>query len=297
MGKKLKKTEKKICYGRCRKEYPLDKFYNADETLYPDGKLHLCKNCVKQLIDEKGFDAVLLILRAMNKPFLQSIWNGNWNNYIKMISSLHQYKNLTFNDSEFTGDVIKFIPKVKVVEGDIDEFDDLDDIEQYEEKWGKGFTLEEYRFLENEYHKLTTHYKCDSYAMEILFQEIAQLRLTIKKSRESNKSVEKELKLLQDLLGSANIKPAQESGANAPEQATFGTLIKKFENERPIPEPDEAWKDVDGIRRYINIWFFGHLCRMLGIKNDFYKEYEKEINKYKVELNEIQEDEENIGEL
>ena len=294
MSRKSKNVEKKFCYGRCRKEYPLDKFYNADEVLYPDGKFHLCKNCVKQLIDEKGFDGVLLVLRAMNKPFLQSIWNGNWNDYIKMISSLNQYKHLTFNDSELTGDKIKFIPRVKMDEEEIDEFDD--DIEQYEEKWGRGFTLEEYRFLENEYQKLITHYKCDSYAMEILFQEIAQLRLTIKKAREDNKPVDKELKTLQDLLGSANIKPVQETGANAPEQATFGTLIKKYENERPIPEPDEAWKDVDGIRKYISIWFFGHLCRMLGIKNDYYQEYEKEMNKYKVELNEIREDED-IGEL
>ena len=33
-----------------------------------------------------------------------------------------------------------------------------------------------------------------------------------------------------------------------------------------MPEPDEAWQDVDGIRRYINVWFLGHLCKMMGIK-------------------------------
>lgn len=291
MKRKTKNTNKKLCYGRCGKEYTLDKFYSADEDLYADGKLHMCKNCVNQLIEEKGFDGLILILRAMNRPFLQSLWNGNWKDYIKMISSLHQYKNLTFNDSEFTGDAIKFTPKVKVID---EENNDLDyDIEELEKKWGKGFTLDDYIFLENEYKELINHYECDTYAMEILFQEIAHLRLTIKKARESNKSVDKELKTLQDLLGSANIKPVQETGANAPEHATFGTLIKKYENERPIPEPAEEWKDVDGITRYF-YWFLGHLCRMMGVKNDFLKPYEEELKKYTVEPPKYQEDD---GEL
>jgi hypothetical protein len=126
--------------------------------------------------------------------------------------------------------------------------------------------------------------------MELLFQEAAQQRLTIKKRREKGDSVDKELKTLQDLLGSANIKPAQETGANAVEQATFGTLIKKYENEKPIPTPDEQWKDVDGIKKYINVWFLGHLCKMMGINNEQSTAYDKEINKYKVEAPQFEEE-------
>ena len=65
---------------------------------------------------------------------------------------------------------------------------------------------------------------------------------------------------------------------------TFGTLIKKWENEEPIPEPDPEWADVDGIGKYIRIWFLGHLCKMLGIENEFSKEYEAEMAKFRVEL-------------
>ena len=76
------------------------------------------------------------------------------------------------------------------------------------------------------------------------------------------------------------------------EQNTFGTLIRKWENERPIPEPDEEWKDVDGIVRYITVYFLGHLCKMMGIKNSYSRLYEEEMAKYKVEKPEYEDDDE-----
>lgn len=129
----------------------------------------------------------------------------------------------------------------------------------------------------------------------MLFQEIAHEKLSIRKAREANKPTEKLLKTLQELLGSSNIKPVQETGANATEQATFGTLIKKYENERPVPEPDPMWADVDGIKKYVQIWFLGHLCRMLGINNEYAQMYEDEISKYKVDAPEYVEDDETVN--
>jgi len=67
---------------------------------------------------------------------------------------------------------------------------------------------------------------------------------------------------------------------------TLGTWIKKFENEKPIPEPDPEFQDVDGIKKYIRVWFLGHFCKMLGINNVYAKEYEEELRKYSVEITE-----------
>jgi len=120
----------------------------------------------------------------------------------------------------------------------------------------------------------------------VLFQEIANQRLDIKKKRQQGTGVDRELKTLQDLLGSANIKPVQETGANSTEQATFGTLIKKWENEKPVPEPLEEWEENDWIKKYVLVWFLGHLCKMMGIKNKLSEMYEEEIGKYTVEIEE-----------
>ena len=66
--------------------------------------------------------------------------------------------------------------------------------------------------------------------------------------------------------------------------------IRKWENTKPIPEPDPELKDVDGIVRYITVWFLGHLCKMLGIKNTYCKLYEDEIAKMRIERPEYEDE-------
>jgi chromosome segregation ATPase len=150
--------------------------------------------------------------------------------------------------------------------------------------WGNNFSPEEYAYLTNKLSEYLNTYECETPAMEELLKQAAFESLEIRNRRQRREDVSKNLKNLQDLLGSANIKPNQESGANSTEQASFGLLIKKWETEEPIPEPDEEWKDVDGIGRYIRIWFLGHLCKMMGITNDYSKEYEEEMAKLRVEI-------------
>lgn len=95
------------------------------------------------------------------------------------------------------------------------------------------------------------------------------------------------LKVFQDLLGTANLKPSQNNEKAMVEQNTFGTLIKKWENERPISEPLPEWQDVDNIRKYITVYFLGHLCKMVGVQNKYSAAYEEEMAKYRVEMPEL----------
>ncbi|QWU18461.1 hypothetical protein KP014_21195 [Paenibacillus sophorae] len=273
----------------CGKYKAVISFYMNTNHLFSSDKFEVCKDCLKNSIgakDSDGYlDRVMQVLATMDKPFLQNIWessNEDWSKYIIQISSLSQHKGKKFSDSiirQSNSISYEYLDQIN------EEFElTQEEISQLQLKWGKkGFDVEDYIFLENEYHTWINSYECDSYAMEMLFQEISHKRLEIKKLRESGKSTDKEMKTLQDLLGSSNIKPVQETGANATEQATFGTLIKKYENERPIPEPDPVWKDVDGIKKYIQVWFFGHLCKMLGINNDYSQMYEDELKKYTVD--------------
>jgi hypothetical protein len=302
--KKNTNTEYKIC-TRCLKEKKADNFYSAiDHPFYKDGRYPICKDCILELIGDTSASLIGLqnVLRMLDKPFLHDLWesskqeaekiNGDpARRYMKNIV-MPQYRNANWDDSIFGEN--KTNKEQKSNNANNVNFTD-EEMEYLISFWGRGFTKEDYEFLQNEFEKLLNSYECDSYAMELLFQEVAHQRLTIKKKREKGDSVDKELKTLQDLLGSANVKPVQETGANAAEQSTFGTLIKKFENERPIPEPDEAWKDVDGIMKYIRIWFLGHLCKMLNIKNEYSDEYEEELNRYRVEAPKFDENDEKEG--
>lgn len=277
---------KTICLN-CEKAKVDTNYYINFHSFIKLDKFPVCKNCLNSYIEEAAddneyMDRIRVILAILNRPFINDLWNElgrDWRKYIRTISSFPQYSNLTFRDSDFFNEK-NDIQYTSLSDDDniLDEYD----IGELERFWGKGISIEDLHYLQNEYDKLINSYECDTYAMEMLFQEISHLRLTIKKKRLKGESVDKELKTLQDLLGSANVKPVQETGANAAEQATFGTLIKKWENERPIPEPDEEWKDVDGISKYVKTWFFGQLTRILGMRGEHTQEFEEELEKYTV---------------
>lgn len=258
-------------------------FYAAsNNTIFSNGKVHICKDCMKEYVYNSENDIDILkfkkILMLIDYPFYQTDFDSAIKDkketigmYLKNVQLNH--KGATWSDGDIDKLDILQIESQKISEEDI-------------EFWGKGFTEEEYMFLNNEYDTLCSRYECDSYSLEVLFQEIACQRLDIKKKRQSGISVDKELKTLQDLLGSANIKPVQETGANATEQATFGTLLKKWENEKPVPEPLEEWEKNDWIKKYVLVWFLGHLCKMMGVKNQFSDMYDAEMKEFTVEMDE-----------
>lgn len=152
------------------------------------------------------------------------------------------------------------------------------------EFWGTGFTLDFYEELERRYARWTEGKNVTDPAEEALYKQVCLLESMINRDTALGKPIDKNVAALNNVLGSMNLKPAQkkDDGDAALEGVPFGVWVRRWENTRPIPEPDPAFKDVDGIVRYITIWFFGHLCKMLNIRNSYCKLYEEEIEKLRV---------------
>ena len=93
------------------------------------------------------------------------------------------------------------------------------------------------------------------------------------------------------MLDTAKLQPKQNSGESISDAQTFGTLIDKWENTRPIPEIDEDLRDVDNICTYIDCFYRGHLAKTMGLKNGFSNLYSKIMKKYTVEKPEYSDDE------
>lgn len=150
--------------------------------------------------------------------------------------------------------------------------------------FGFGYTDEEYEYLENQYTDWTTRYECKTKAQEELFKSLCIAQLTIQKAQRggSTKEISDAMKTFQDLLGTANLKPSQSNDNALADQNTFGTLIRKWENERPISKPEPEWEDVDGIKKMIDTFFLGHLCNLVHVQNDKEAEYRAEMAKYTV---------------
>lgn len=302
------KSEKvKLKCTSCGEEKDTSQFYVSNSPFHKHtNRLHVCKDCFWDFVGD-DVDKLISALRMIDKPFIMTLFISSQEeaeksekntsaikNYLKNVS-MPQYKNHTWNDSDFEG--FKSSEKISINKKiNIDEIEDeqpelnTEDIKYLRSFWGKGYNLDDLIWLQSEYEDWTNRYECDSKGMETLIQEICKQQLDINTRRAIGEKVDQQLKTFQDLLGSSNLKPVQETGANAIEQESFGTLIKKFEREKPIPEPDLIWKDVDGIGKYIRTFFFGHMAKAIGAENKFQKEYEDELNKFTVQPHDEEED-------
>lgn len=179
----------------------------------------------------------------------------------------------------------KKIESVKDLEKSTEENKDIEISDKDIEFFGSGYTPEEYVYLRNEYEDWITRYEAKSKAQEELFKNITITQLSIQQAKKkgNSKDVTDGMKTLQDLMGSASLKPNQNNDNSLVEKNTFGTLIKRWEDEKPIPEPSEEFKDVDNIKKYIEVYFLGHLAKMLKVENSYSKVYEEEMAKYTVE--------------
>lgn len=155
--------------------------------------------------------------------------------------------------------------------------------EEDRKMWGFGFPPEEVEFLNNKYSEWTISHECNTHAQEIIFKQMCMLELQILKAQIAGNSTVALQKQLNEFMNSANVQPKQNNDNALVEANTFGTLIKKWENERPIAKPAPEWEDVDYIKKYISVYYLGHLANMIGIKNKLGDEwsrlYDEEIEK------------------
>lgn len=155
--------------------------------------------------------------------------------------------------------------------------------------WGDGYTPEMYTSLEQRrsywMSRFPENYELDI-GTEAIIRQICSLELDINRDRAAGRAVDKSVNALNTLLGSASLKPTQKKADDTDssiDKTPLGVWAQRLEYKRPIKEVDPELQDVDGIVRYISIWYLGHLCKMLGIKNTYCKLYEEEIAKMRVE--------------
>lgn len=158
--------------------------------------------------------------------------------------------------------------------------------------WGNGLDEQDYLYLEDHYQNWITRQECKTVPQETLFKRIAKAELNCEKADATGdtKKIKEANDNLQNLMTSANVKPNQTNDNALAESNTFGTLIQKWEEEEPIPEPAPEWQDVDGIGKYFRVWVLGTLLKMFNLPNPYQDEFDKEIEKYTAHKPETSED-------
>ena len=297
--------------NKCNEWKEQDKFY-SDKT-YASGKFPVCKQCLQFMSEQRDNvrkpvnetkESLQKVLRFMDKPYLDRLYGQMYKraeenrvnndktskisilgNYIRVINSLDQYQGMTWSDSDF-GDTQSVDEEaaldIKIVKSTVADG---------RKRFGSGYTDEELMFLENEYKDWVARYECNTKAQEKVFKNLAMVELQKDKAIKANQPTKDLDRVYQDWLDAGNLKPKQNTMDSFSEAQTFGTLIEKYEEERPLPEIDPELEDVDKIGLYIDVFFKGHLCKVLGIKNRFATLYENYMKKYTVSPPEYNEDE------
>lgn len=230
---------------------------------------------------EKDYDAQL---RFMADDVNEKMRSTAFQQYLVMVKSLPNYKDMTFADSKFLDGVDDSEPSpedVKIVQKTL---------KAARKRFGYDFSNEDLMFLENQYQDWITRYECNNKTQEELFERLTFKKWEINKATKAGQSTKDLDRTYKELLDAANLLPKQNSGNALSESLTFGQLIEKWEEEKPIPEPSPEFKDVDGIGKYIRVWFKGHLARAFGLDNGYSKEYDEYIEQYKVKKQEVTED-------
>lgn len=307
-----KTTKEKFRCFYCGNEYVNTNFYNSNSVFYSNiGKVPYCKQCVEKFYkqfyekytnegclnpERKAVKRLCMIFdvyyvdkvfdSAMNKIRESNMNISPMGQYMKTIqlSQYNRYKE-TYENTITKEEQEEFV----------NSFEDMSDSRNVDEKtvqfFGAGFTDEDYEFLKREYEDWTARHECKTKAQEEVFKDICFNRLQNLKALRKGEDTKDITASFQKMLDSGKLQPKQNSGDTTADNQTFGTLIDKWENTRPLPEIDEELKDVDKIGTYVDIFYRGHLSKMMGLKNGLSNLYTKFMKKYTVEKPEYSDDE------
>jgi hypothetical protein len=290
---------------RCQTYYMSpSNFYTAtNPQLDKNGFLSVCKKCCSELYEEnfniyKEYSrAIMETCRDLDICFSYGAFDMAFNQLLtlqktgrgseadmfgyyksKLSSSAknfsNEYRGARFKDSDafkFESEIIKDIEKkLETPE---------EELERLRKKWGTNKDKTEYEFLEDELFKIQHSFECSDYGMQLLQMDICHINLAIEKERQKGGDGLKLIEARAKVMNDAKMKPIQASGIEANDAITFGTLIKKFENEKPIP----VYMDNE-MKKYIDTYFIGQLAKMEGIQNEYTDKFDKEMEEFTVDF-------------
>ena len=299
--------ERRLCLNE-NKQYPTTTFFKADpSSIYGAlGYIPFCKKCIGGIANEfyKAYSdkkfAILLTCMKLDVRFFIDTYENVFLDELSADKLMLAYLDSLQNDELVSGNfddsgyslglyetLRSYLDTGNLGSSDIEASwvnyivtqDDLD-------FWGGRYNQEEYYILSNtldDYLESFPHATSSASSIDLL-KNICYTTLDIKNARDmeqpDSKLITELTKRLSDLLGHANMKPNQKKVADN-STVTFGTLIKKIENEDPLPDPMPDWTDND-IFKDVGEWIVGHLSRMLGKDVEGLDTYEKDLEEFTV---------------
>lgn len=202
--------------------------------------------------------------------------------------TLWDYKNQASVSNKSTNDGSDDLSQ-KYIVAELEPIEITEDVVAF---WGPGYTPEMYVELEQrlQYYRSQMGQDQNDMSTDAILRQIVMLEIDINKARADGKTVDKMMSTFNSLLSSLTKPQSKGDSSSTAGNTPFGVWIKRWEDERPLPEIDESLKDVDGIIKYVLTWVYGHVTHMLGVRNTYSQLYEDAIEKYRVNKPEYDEE-------
>lgn len=303
-----KPIKKKVC-SACQKEKRYDEFYISYNPLHSDGKMPMCKECIRNACyNEDGdfeIDNLFSVLRQLDRPFLKDIWDSTVNEvqknlgtqevsydpiigkYIKNIS-MQQHRSKTWSDSCFDsrqendGRVESSRRKSMISEQVYYLSDNTFEVtEDIIKLFGEGCTAQEYKVMLSYYDTMKNDYPniTESQKKLLLRYVRAAAREEIATNSGNTAEAEKWGKLSSDALKQLNQSDLQ-GGISS-----FSEFFQKVERTKDVIRilPKYRYRPNDALD--FVIWCFINYCRRLEGKTecayeDVYKFYDEKVEEY-----------------
>ena len=252
------KTVKKIC-DNCEREIASTNFYNTNSVLAVDGKLNICKTCVKSMIDYNRMETVYKILQLLDIPFLYSYWRSAkennpedpWSVYIRIANSkLNDFKRTSWKDSIFEPN--SFNPVKNNMDNIIENYTDFEITSEIVNRWGK-YSNEEYFKLEQFYWDMKDKNKIETPQEETYLKKLALISMKMDVELEAGHYDES--KKLGDLfskyMGDSQFRAIDKTDADKTGGLRgFGQIYAEVEKDDFIP-PWEYYREIKGLKQDI----------------------------------------------
>lgn len=284
----------KIHCTSCGKELSEREFLYSSSKLYSyNSKIPLCKSCLN-----KRFKILYTTYNENNKQALQhfcynldlcydeetynEIKNENINmfavEYIKRIN-----RNRTNRERNSLDNPLYYLEsnnKSNYIENiEKEPFEITDEILK---RWGKcKFNPEELETLEQKYEELINEYPSDKYQEKEIIKDICQIEIQMDRAykNKDHNAYAKFQNLKSEKMAELNVIPSKQKQYDEDKSMTLGQMIKRFEEEEPIPDTTEEFNDVDKIQFNINRYFIKPMRKALGIDKSKYT-VEDELDTY-----------------
>lgn len=309
-------SKEKIACFNCGNKYIEANYYKSNSIFYSNnGKIPYCKQCLKKFYQDlvhkytnEGYSnperkAVKRLCMVLDIYYRDDVYDSAlrkaesaemdvlpFTAYMNIIQ-LSQYnrKKQTYENTISDEEEKQKESFLTSTLGEISNSANIDP--KVKDFWGHGFDSEDYKFLQREYEDWVTRHECQTKAQEEVFKRICFKQLEILKATRAGEDTKNLDDTFQKLLDTAKLQPKQNSNEAVSDAQTFGTLIDRWENTRPLPEIDEELKDVDKVGLYLDTFFRGHLAKMMGLKNGYSHLYDDYMKRYTVEKPEYESDE------